>query len=349
MVFSRIDFFDREFRFLSNFAHSPLEYEGIPYLNVEAAFQAQKTMDMAERRAFSELNPSEAKRKGRHVQLRPDWEEVKESIMLDLIRIKFSDPKLKQKLVMTQHATLIEGNTWHDNTWGDCSCPRCSGVVGKNLLGKILMKVRAEYRSSTLHYSKYLMTEADFEARKKIAAYHKEVAETLRSNAIDSQLSKEDCDWLLEEDDCLSHLYQDGCGDQYIVMAQEAAKRGFKKVIDIGANTGYQHLYFDTYNIEFIGIESHPMRCLTPAPVTIHQAVYPIPMEELNLSYDKETTLCISSLCMGWLGDIEGMFKQASKDFKYVLCTMPRNSIKIAEKYFTVEHLDEEIYWLTSK
>ena len=45
----------------------------------------------------------------------------------------------------TGDAELIEGNTWHDNYWGVCSCSKCNGR-GKNRLGKLLMKVREELR-----------------------------------------------------------------------------------------------------------------------------------------------------------------------------------------------------------
>ena len=52
----------------------------------------------------------------------------------------------RQILLSTNDAILIEGNTWHDNTWGDCSCgdrPECK-KPGLNLLGKALMLVRKE-------------------------------------------------------------------------------------------------------------------------------------------------------------------------------------------------------------
>jgi len=57
---------------------------------------------------------------------------------------------LKTKLINTGTARLIEGNTWHDNIWGDCSCPRCVGITGQNHLGKILMQVRKDIIILTL-------------------------------------------------------------------------------------------------------------------------------------------------------------------------------------------------------
>ena len=45
----------------------------------------------------------------------------------------------------TGGAVLVEGNTWHDNYWGCCTCSRCAGRRGRNNLGRLLMKLRAEY------------------------------------------------------------------------------------------------------------------------------------------------------------------------------------------------------------
>jgi predicted NAD-dependent protein-ADP-ribosyltransferase YbiA (DUF1768 family) len=51
-------------------------------------------------------------------------------------------PDLRQKLITTKGKTLIEGNFWHDNTWGDCYCENCKDTKGKNLLGRSLMALR---------------------------------------------------------------------------------------------------------------------------------------------------------------------------------------------------------------
>ena len=72
-----IESFRGEHRFLSNFYPSPITYQGDEYSNVEAAFQAAKTDNPQERAEIRELtNPVMAKRKGRKVTLRPNWEAV---------------------------------------------------------------------------------------------------------------------------------------------------------------------------------------------------------------------------------------------------------------------------------
>lgn len=69
--------------------------------------------------------------------------------MLRIVRSKFnSNPEIAEKLIATYPETLVEGNHWHDNTWGDCSCARCRDIPGKNLLGQILMTVRDELRTA---------------------------------------------------------------------------------------------------------------------------------------------------------------------------------------------------------
>jgi len=91
-----------------------------------------------------------AKQLGHKVELRPDWDEVKYQVMMRLVMKKFRDhPELAEKLLATGDALLVEGNTWHDNIWGNCTCgkPECLNP-GLNWLGHILMAVREALRQS---------------------------------------------------------------------------------------------------------------------------------------------------------------------------------------------------------
>lgn len=136
-----INAFRNEYYFLSNFYEAPITYEGIQYCNNEAAFQAQKVLCNEIKKEFSNLNPSMAKCKGRKVELRNDWEEVKFHIMHDIVKCKFSQNEdLKNKLLSTGDEYLEEGNTWGDQIWGTVN------GKGKNYLGKILMDVREELK-----------------------------------------------------------------------------------------------------------------------------------------------------------------------------------------------------------
>lgn len=130
----------------SNFYQNPVEYEGKLYSSVEAAFQAAKTNDPQEKELIRRAgSPGEAKKLGRKVKLRSDWEYVKYQIMNQLVFTKFAVPYLMDQLCATGNEPIVEENTWHDNYWGSCTCSKC-GNRGKNMLGKILMQTRFFYQ-----------------------------------------------------------------------------------------------------------------------------------------------------------------------------------------------------------
>ncbi len=83
--------------------------------------------------------PGEAKKYGRTVVMRSDWDEVKLEVMENIVRAKFMQlPYLREKLLLTEDIILEEGNTWGDTFWG------VYDGEGTNHLGLILMKVRKE-------------------------------------------------------------------------------------------------------------------------------------------------------------------------------------------------------------
>lgn len=144
-----INCFDGEFAFLSNFHPSMITDGNEWFPTVEHYFQAAKTETMEDyMKIAAALTPGQAKRLGRNVKLRSDWEEVKDQVMLEALRKKFAIPKLSEKLLATGDEELVEGNHWHDNTWGNCTCDQCKNIPGQNKLGKMLMQVREEIKSS---------------------------------------------------------------------------------------------------------------------------------------------------------------------------------------------------------
>ena len=131
--------FRGEYAFLSNFYPTVLYLNGEMYPSAEHAFQAAKSLDKDIRLSISVCrSPKEAKEAGRLVSLRPDWEDVKVDIMYNILKSKFENLELSQKLKNTKDEELIEGNTWGDKFWGVCK------GEGKNTLGILLMKVRDE-------------------------------------------------------------------------------------------------------------------------------------------------------------------------------------------------------------
>ena len=144
-----IDRFTGPYAFLSNFHPCRVTFYGMTFPSVEAAFQAAKCADHRDRAQFLAMTPEQAKRRGRQIRMRDDWDARKRTIMHNLLVHKFSEnPDLIPKLLATGGAVLVEGNTWHDNYWGCCTCSRCGGRRGRNNLGRLLMELRADYMAS---------------------------------------------------------------------------------------------------------------------------------------------------------------------------------------------------------
>lgn len=137
--------FTGEHAALSNFAPTPFTLRDIPWPTSEHAFQAFKSQDPnIWQRIASRPSPAWAKQSGRQLHLRPDWEQVKKRIMLGVLMAKFTqNPAALAVLAGTGDRRLVEGNTWHDQIWGDCECgkPACQ-LPGLNYLGNLLMAVR---------------------------------------------------------------------------------------------------------------------------------------------------------------------------------------------------------------
>lgn len=131
---------------LSNFSESPMVIDGDGWPTVEHYYQAMKTTDPAEREKIRRAqSPGEAKRLGRRVALRPDWEEIKLLVMRRALKYKFRyDNSDGVYLMSTGDQYLAEGNDWNDRFWG---VSPAVGGYGQNWLGVLLMARRAELRS----------------------------------------------------------------------------------------------------------------------------------------------------------------------------------------------------------
>lgn len=125
---------------MSNFHHSPLIYDNLTWSTAEHAYQAAKTDNVSQKSAIYRIDrPGDAKKMGKVVTVRADWEEIKLGVMYDIVKAKFDqNPDLREMLLATEDAEIVEGNWWGDTFWGVCK------GVGENHLGKILMRVREE-------------------------------------------------------------------------------------------------------------------------------------------------------------------------------------------------------------
>ncbi len=128
----------------SNFAPFPVRLDGKIWPTSEHYFQAQKYLDPEAQLAIRKARtPGLAARMGRdrRRRLRRDWESVKVDVMRRVVRAKFLQHRhLGDVLVSTGDAEIVE-HTARDSYWGDGGDGK-----GKNMLGRILMEVRAELR-----------------------------------------------------------------------------------------------------------------------------------------------------------------------------------------------------------
>jgi len=162
-----IDSFSGEYRFLSNFYHSPMKIYDIIWPTNEHFFQAMKSFNLPVMQIgfnpatiANQLNipieeantityhnyvsrldtPGKAKRAGKTATLKTNWDSEKENVMMIGINEKFiQNPHLGKMLTdLGRDIIFTEGNTWHDNYWGNCTCDRCRHIEGENHLGIII-------------------------------------------------------------------------------------------------------------------------------------------------------------------------------------------------------------------
>jgi len=137
-----IDRFDEENSFLSNFFLTDIQYGEKIYKSSEHLFQVLKATNEVDRELIRKATtPGRAKRLGRRIKCREDWDKVKDAAMVIVLTLKFTqNSELKEKLLATEEKLLIEGNNWGDKYWGQVN------GVGKNKLGRILMSLRGAIR-----------------------------------------------------------------------------------------------------------------------------------------------------------------------------------------------------------
>lgn len=135
-----------EYGWMSNFYRRPLKYKGKTCKTSEHAFQSQKFAGSKhETEVLKAGSPMLAASIGRDRKrpLRKDWESVKDSIMREVIWVKFSQNKdLAEKLIATGDENIVEDTT-NDEYWG-----RGSSKKGRNMLGVILMETRSKLKKA---------------------------------------------------------------------------------------------------------------------------------------------------------------------------------------------------------
>lgn len=128
--------------YMNNFCKASMFIYGRWWRNVEAAYQAQKTTVADEYDSIWICpTPRMARDMGQKVTMRPDWNDVKITVMYECVLAKFTqNHELREQLLSTGDEDIVEDSPV-DSFWG-------CGVdgAGKNHLGKILVQVREDLR-----------------------------------------------------------------------------------------------------------------------------------------------------------------------------------------------------------
>ncbi len=128
----------------SNFASFTIRLKNKTWNTTEHFYQAQKFENQAYqekiRNAESPMKAAELGR-SRKERILKNWETKKDNVMYEAVKAKFTQhTDLRQLLLDTENARIVE-HTENDAYWGDGGDGK-----GKNMLGKILMRVREELR-----------------------------------------------------------------------------------------------------------------------------------------------------------------------------------------------------------
>ena len=154
---------DDEYGCFSNFSCHPIQLKGKSWPTSEHYFQAQKFAGtpMEEQIRLAE-SPRQAFRLGRSrtYALRADWEAVKEDVMREAVRAKFTQhAELAEILLSTGDAILAE-HTPRDHYWADGGDGN-----GLNRLGQILMEIRHELRTAGTRMTQQEVLDLIYHAR----------------------------------------------------------------------------------------------------------------------------------------------------------------------------------------
>ena len=168
-----------KYEFLSNMYLCTVIIGDLVFPSAENAFQAMKCKTHKEMEEFQFITPYEAKKRGAEVDLRSNWNEIRDKVMKKVLKAKFEDQELAVELLHTDDMLLCEKNYWGDTYWGkapveiihyfvdgaevdkqtyfkafrsdkpvNCQKTMEKKLLGENKLGKLLCEVRQEIKDS---------------------------------------------------------------------------------------------------------------------------------------------------------------------------------------------------------
>ena len=118
-----IGFYPREFYPFDNFSSFKVEWNGYLFASVEEAYQAASFMGSDEE-LVEKIKKSHSADEAQRISYanrdkrREDWDDVKISIMEELLRLKIEqNPYVKKKLLQTEDYMIVEDSP-KDDFWG---------------------------------------------------------------------------------------------------------------------------------------------------------------------------------------------------------------------------------------
>ena len=152
----------------SNYALYPITIDDVKYPTSEHAYQAAKFTDEEfVKQIIQASTPNKARELARQqdlpnhrwawrrelnvkiqdslkrgVKCREDWDEIKEDVMLKILRAKFQQHEKLGKLLLSTGDAEISEFTKRDRFWANWT-----DNLGKNRLGYLLMQVRSELKA----------------------------------------------------------------------------------------------------------------------------------------------------------------------------------------------------------
>jgi len=144
--------FRNEYGFLSNFYYLQFIHEGHFWPTAEHAYQAAKTRRREWKEKIRETKtPVEARRVGKRMPIRKDWEKIKLKVIDDILRVKYRHQVSRLSDSSPLGNRRLEGSQWHDDSRGVCNCDFRKGCeVGANQFGKLLMKIRDDLKEKEI-------------------------------------------------------------------------------------------------------------------------------------------------------------------------------------------------------
>ena len=143
-----IGFYPREFYPFDNFSSFKVAWNGYLFASVEEAYQAASFMGSDEE-LVEKIKKSHFADEAQRIayanrdKRREDWDDVKISIMEELLRLKIEqNPYVKKKLLQTGDYMIVEDSP-KDDFWG-----WGPNRDGQNNLGKLWMKLREELKNN---------------------------------------------------------------------------------------------------------------------------------------------------------------------------------------------------------